>query len=139
LKYRNDQSRAEPLAEAAAEFLARLWTLDAIVPVPPSNTRKSQPVMTVADGIARRLGVPLCAGCLTKVKQTPQLKDITDYDKRMEVLSGAFSADPNLTRGRRLLLFDDLYGSGATVGHIAEVLKRDGLADSVFLLTLTTK
>jgi len=37
------------------------------------------------------------------------------------------------------LLFDDIYGSGATVGHIAEVLKRDGRAKAVYLLTLTTK
>jgi competence protein ComFC len=139
LKYRSDQSGVEPLAEAAAKFLAQLWAVDAIVPVPPSNARQSQPVVAVADVIAAKLGVPICVGCLTKVKQTPQLKDITEYDKRKEVLSGAFAADPNLTAGKRLLLFDDLYGSGATVGHIAEVLKKDGQAKAVYLLTLTTK
>ena len=139
LKYRSLQSGVEPLAEAAATFLAKLWTVDAIVPVPPSNARTNQPVMAVADAIAARLGVPVCKGCLTKTKQTPQLKDITDYDKRKEVLSGAFSADPKLTTGKRLLLFDDLFGSGATVAHIAEVLKKDGQAQAVYLLTLTTK
>jgi competence protein ComFC len=139
LKYRSDQSAVEPLAEAAAKFLAQLWAMDAIVPVPPSNARNSQPVVAVADVIAAKLGVPICVGCLTKVKQTPQLKDITEYDKRKEVLSGAFAADPKLTAGKRLLLFDDLYGSGATVGHIAEVLKKDGQAKAVYLLTLTTK
>lgn len=139
LKYRSDQSGVGPLAEAAAKFLAQLWTVDAIVPVPPSHARKTQPVVAVADVIATKLGVPICVGCLTKVNQTPQLKDITEYDKRKEVLSGAFAADPNLTAGKRLLLFDDLCGSGATVGQIAEVLKKDGQAKAVYLLTLTTK
>jgi len=95
--------------------------------------------MAMADAIAAQLGVPICAGCLTKVKQTPQLKDITDYDKRKEVLAGAFAVDRTLTADRVLLLFDDLHGSGATAGHVAEILKQDGKARAVYLLTLTTK
>jgi competence protein ComFC len=140
LKSHADQTGVDPLADAAAGFVRALrWTIDAIVPVPPSNARKSQPVMAVADAIAARLGVPICAGCLKKVKQTPQLKDITDYDKRKEVLAGAFSVDPEVTAGKRLLVFDDLHGSGATVEHIVEVLKNSGRARAVYLLTLTTK
>ena len=76
-----------------------------------------------AQALAARLGVPVCTGCLSKVKQTPQLKDITDYDKRAEALKDAFTVAPELTAGKTLLLFDDLHGSGATVGHIVEVLK----------------
>jgi predicted amidophosphoribosyltransferase len=139
LKYRADQSGVEPLADAAAGFVKPIWCVDAIVPAPPSSVRPSQPVMAVAAAIAARLGVPVCTGCLAKVKQTPQLKDVTDYDKRKEVLSGAFNVDPELTAGKTLLLFDDLYGSGATVGHIVEVLRNPGCAKAVYLLTLTTK
>jgi competence protein ComFC len=135
------QEIADQLADTAAHFVQDVWRLsiDAIVPVPPSNARALQPVIVVAEGLAARLGVPLCTGCLTKVKHTPQLKDITDYDKRAEVLKDAFSVDPNLTAGGNLLLFDDLYGSGATVGHIVDVLKNRGRATAVYLLTLTTK
>ena len=93
----------------------------------------------MAEAFAARLGVPVCASCLSKVKQTPQLKDITDYDKRKEALNGAFTVAPELTAGKTLLLFDDLHGSGATVGHIVEVLKNPGGAKAVYLLTLTTK
>ena len=139
LKYRGDQSGVEPLAEVAVAFVKPIWRVDAVVPVPPSTVRKSQPVMAMADAIAAQLGVPICAGCLTKVKQTPQLKDITDYDKRKEVLAGAFAVDRTLTADRVLLLFDDLHGSGATAGHVAEILKQDGKARAVYLLTLTTK
>jgi competence protein ComFC len=135
------QQIAEQLADTAAHFVRNIWRLaiDAIVPAPPSNVRMLQPVIVVAQALATRLGVPVCTGCLTKVKQTPQLKDITDYDKRKEVLSGAFTVAPELTAGKNLLLFDDLHGSGATVGHIVEVLKTPGRAKAVYLLTLTTK
>jgi predicted amidophosphoribosyltransferase len=57
----------------------------------------------------------------------------------MEALKDAFTASPEQAAGKTLLLFDDLYGSGATVGHIVEVLKNQGGAKAVYLLTLTTK
>lgn len=140
LKYKSDdkQGKADDLADTAADFLRRVWKLkpDAIVPVPPSNNRAVQPVTLVVNGLSARLGVPVCTACLAKVKQTPQLKDIKDYDRRREVLKGAFQANPEHCKGRNLLLFDDLHGSGATTGHIAEVLKAAG-ARAVYLLTLT--
>ena len=83
--------------------------------------------------------MPVCTTCVAKVKQTPQLKDLKDYDKRREALKDAFTVIPGLTQGKMLLLFDDLFGSGATAGHIVEVLMQPGLAKAVYLLTLTTK
>jgi predicted amidophosphoribosyltransferase len=141
LKYRNDQTAVEPLADTAANFVKNVWRLqiDAIVPVPPSNVRAVQPVMVVADALAARLGVSVCTGCLTKVRKTPQLKDITDYDKRRDVLDGAFNVTAELTTDRSLLLFDDLHGSGATVTHIVDLLMNAGRARAIYLLTLTTK
>ena len=147
LKYGRTQTAAQKqeianqLADTAASFVQNTWQLavDAIVPVPSSNVRAIQPVMVVAEALAARLGVPVCTGCLSKVKQTPQLKDITDYDKRKEALTDAFTVAPELTAGKNLLLFDDLHGSGATVGHIVEVLKNPDRAKAVYLLTLTTK
>jgi competence protein ComFC len=141
LKYRSDQTAVDPLAEAAATFVQKTWhvAIDAIVPAPPSNVRKIQPVDVVAKALAARLKIPVCTECLKKVKQTPQLKDVTEYDKRADALKDAFTVAPEHTTGKSLLLFDDLYGSGATVGHIVEVLKNQGKAKAVYLLTLTTK
>jgi hypothetical protein len=70
LKYRGDYSGVEPLA-TAADFLRPIWPVDAIIPVPSSNIRKVQPVAVVAEALAARLGIPVCAGCLAKMKQTP--------------------------------------------------------------------
>ena len=49
------------------------------------------------------------------------------------------TVDPKLTAGKRLVMFDELHGSGATVAHIVEILKKTGLAKAVYVLTLTTK
>jgi predicted amidophosphoribosyltransferase len=140
LKYRRDQAAADQLAEAAEAFL-KTWRppIEAIVPVPPSVVRRDQPVIAVATALAKRLGIPLCTSCLAKVKQTPQLKDLVEYDKRREALKDAFTVAQDQTKGKTLLLFDDLYGSGATVSHIVEVLKNQGGAKAVYLLTLTKK
>ena len=67
----------------------------------------------------------------------PQLS--RDYHERMEAFQDAFVIDQKETKGKRLLLFDDLYRSGATVRTIAEALLKEGGAKSVHLLTLTKK
>jgi competence protein ComFC len=140
LKYRNDQTAVAQLVEAVETFW-KTWRppVDAIVPVPPSVTRTNQPVISVATALAERLQIPLCTSCLSKVKKTPQLKDIVEYDKGTEALKDAFAVATEQTNGKNLLLFDDLFGSGATVSAIVEFLKKKGQAKTVYLLTLTKK
>jgi competence protein ComFC len=139
LKNAGDQTVVPEITGAAAGFL-REWRLrvDAIVPVPPSNTRrKHQPVIAVAQALSENIGVPVCDGCVTKVKSTAQLKDVFDFAKRTEILSGAFTVDVAKTSGKRLLLIDDLYRSGATASAITQLLLTMGAARAVYLLTLT--
>jgi len=141
LKYRGDQTTVVPLVDAIEGFW-KMWphpAVDAIVPVPPSNVRANQPVTLIANALSERLKVPVCKECISKVKRTPQLKDLVEYDKRVEALGGAFSVSPEHTKGKSFLLFDDLYGSGATVSAITELLKGPGGAKAVYLLTLTSK
>ena len=74
---------------------------------------------------------------MTKAKNTAQLKNIFDYTTRTEILKDAFSVDAPKTKGKRPLLIDDLYRSGATVSAIAQLLSTTGRAHAVYLLTLT--
>ncbi len=139
LKYQHDASALEPLVETVVAFLTS-WnlSLQEIVPVPPSNpTRKSQPVLEVAGGVSARLHVPLCHDCISKVKKTGELKNIFDFQQRAAILDGAFDVDVPKTAGKRILLFDDLYRSGATMNTIARLLRGKGSAVAVYALTLT--
>lgn len=139
LKNKGDQTVIPEIVDTAATFLkGRSVQIDALVPVPPSNTaRKSQPVIAVAKALSEALGVPVCESCVTKVKNTAQLKDVFDFAKRTEILTGAFSVNAAMTTGKQLLLLDDLYRSGATVSAITTLLLSTGAAKAVYLLTLT--
>lgn len=140
LKYRADPSAVDLIAETAAEFLKEKWRIDVdlIVPVPPSDTsRKRQPVLEVATAISERIGIELCLDGVVKVKQTPQLKNVFDFKERIAALEGAFTVEKAKIQGKRVLLFDDLFRSGATMNTITECLMTDGGADVVYALTLT--
>jgi predicted amidophosphoribosyltransferase len=133
LKSKGDPSVVPSLVEAIESFwaLSPRPSIDLIVPVPPTKQRKYPPVLLVATALSERFGVPLCTDCIVKVKQPAQLKDLVEYDKRMAALEGAFTVDPGRTEGKNILLFDDLYRSGATVSAITNLLKKDGRAKAV--------
>jgi predicted amidophosphoribosyltransferase len=124
LKYGQDRTALASIAETVTEFL-KGWNpgVDALVPVPPSKTsRRFQPVLEIARAVCERAGIPLCDQCIKKTKGTGELKDVFEFDKRAAALKGAFAVDRSLTEGKRLLLFDDLYRSGATVTEISHSL-----------------
>jgi predicted amidophosphoribosyltransferase len=137
LKYRADISAVPQLIANAVTFLNR-WKpgIDVIVPVPPSSARAVQPVILLAEGISDQLPVPLVYA-VTKTRDTQQLKNIFDLDARLAALEGVHAVDPALTRGKRILLFDDLFRSGATMNAITAALYDLGDAADVFALTMT--
>jgi competence protein ComFC len=137
LKYSHDQSVIDEIAEAAANFV-KGWqpNLEAIVPVPPSTIRSVQPVYVLADALGQKLGIPV-AHCLTTTRDPSPLKNVSDLDERMRLLAGLYAVDVPATTGKRILLFDDLYRSGATMNEITAMLYDKGHAADVFALTLT--
>lgn len=137
LKYQEDREAVEELSKTAASFV-KSWgiEIDAIIPVPPSNaSRKWQPVLALASRMSEILGVRLWARTIVKSKPTAELKAVFDKDKRQEILSDVFSAKPNAA-GRKLLVVDDLYRSGATLEAIVAALGAAGAAN-VYVLTFT--
>jgi len=139
LKYKSYKSVLRIIVETAAEFLnSREWLVDLIIPAPPSRAARAfQPVIAVAKGISKLLGIELCKDCVVKIKETPELKNMYEFDERMEVLKDAFAVAKREVEGRNVLLLDDLYRSGATLNAITQALKDKGKAKEVYVLTLT--
>ncbi len=108
-----------------------------IIPVPPSKTRDFQPVIEMARAIEEKSGIPLNISLLKKTKTTDQLKEIDDEQEREEILREAFDAEENILMGQNIILFDDLYRSGATLKAITTVLKNKAKAKNVIVITLT--
>lgn len=138
IKYRLDRSAVPELVECAAAFV-RAWhpPIDMIVPVPPTRVRALQPVIVLGEALAKDIGVDFCGDCVRRTKEVPELKDVYDYDERVRLLIDAHGVDRARVAGRKVLLFDDLYRSGATMSSIAAALNDLGGSGDVFALTVT--
>ena len=77
------------------------------------------------------------ADCVTRTRKEPQLKNIFDLDERAKLLEGLHAVDTSVTRNKSVLLFDDLYRSGATMNAVTTDLYETGKATDVFALTIT--
>lgn len=137
LKNRADKEAAGPIIETAASFLAQYRDrFDSIVPVPPSHQRALQPVTVLAEGLGAALRVPVLS-CITTTRPTAQLKNVTDPEERKKQVDGLYQVDATQTRGRSILLFDDLFRSGTTMNAITDELLGQGQAAVVRALTIT--
>jgi len=141
------------LAEVAARLyfesrrrVLRAFRPDAVVPVPMNWRRRllrsvNSPDI-LASALARELGVPCWAKTVRRVRATPP-QSAVDWAARRDNVAGAFALsggkkDGSLERlkGKRILLVDDAFTSGATTNEIASLLKDDGGVEAVCVATL---
>jgi len=138
LKYKSDRAAVSTMLDTVVKFVKE-WAIhpDAIVPMPPSKLQRSfQPVVEIATDLAKALNVGLNTTSLRKTMVTGQMKDVGDYSERVAALSAAFACDKQL-EGKKVLIFDDLFQSGASMNVAARTLKEQGLVTSVFALAVT--
>jgi len=109
-----------------------------IIPVPPSQSgRPQQPVLVLAEALSKQLGIPVRADCVSRVKEIPELKNVYDYDERLRLLEGVHRVEPAFVSKQKVLLFDDLYRSGATMNAVTSILYDQGGAAEVYALAIT--
>jgi predicted amidophosphoribosyltransferase len=143
LKYSNDSSCIDDIADTSAAYLRQLSdppfcvapTL--LIPVPPSRQRANQPLFLLASAIAQRLQIPVTLSAVTRTKALPELKGVNEYASRLDLLRDAHSVDRTQTAGASVLLLDDLFRSGATVNAVASGLLDMGGVRDIFVLTIT--
>jgi len=137
LKYQGDSSGVELLSRVTADFVSgKGLPIDIVVPIPPSKQRSVQPVALIAKSVASRLDIAYDSKALRKVKETPQLKSMTELIDRRAALAGAFSVSTGKLDGKSVLLLDDLYRSGASMEEAARAIRASG-AKAVYALALT--
>jgi ATP-dependent DNA helicase RecQ len=137
LKYQGDLSVLPALVEQARALIAEhpeLAQVDAVVPVPPSTPRPNDPVSSFATALAQQLGVVFLP-VLVKARQTSPQKEMHTLAQKQANVAGAFELQSPL-KGKRLLVLDDLFDSGATLQEIHRLLRRAGTI-RVCVLTLT--
>lgn len=140
LKYNRNDSVVQTIITEIKKCISGIETFDFILPIPPSNIhRAKQPVQLVCSALSSEFNVPIIADSLAKMKGATEIKNITEQTKRIELLKDAMVLN-NAEKlvGKKLLLIDDLYGSGATLSVATELLY-GAKAASVYVLTLTKK
>ena len=140
LKYENAAQLAGPLGTRLAALVADLkWKADFLVPVPlhPSRERERgyNQARLMSQVLAQELCIPLADDALYRTGNTRAQVGLTRR-QRLENVSNAFVVNAKRVQGRDLLLVDDVYTTGATLGECARALLASG-AGSVFGLTLT--
>ncbi len=137
-KYRGERRLARDLATRWVELLANHPELprpDVVIPVPPSTQRDFDPVTLLAQSLAEQLSIPALTDTLVKTCATKPQKQMTAFAQKQANVAGTFALKSDV-RGKRTLLVDDLYDSGATLSEAARTLQRGG-ALSIVVLTLT--
>ena len=113
---------------------------DLIIPVPLHSRRERERGFNQAALLARELAretkLPVDEHSLVRRSQTERHRTGMDARARRESVADAFAVrHPKLIAGRRVLLVDDVFTTGATVSACAAVLKAAGAKD-VYVLTI---
>jgi competence protein ComFC len=143
MKYRGYRVLGKDLARFALEALGQeesLWRgLEAVIPVPlhprKRKTRGFNQVEIIARELGRAKGLPLRGEVLRRVRNIPAQTSLDAAARKRNVAAAFAVRRPDVLRGQRVLLVDDVYTTGATIRECCRTLLRAGVRE-VRALTL---
>lgn len=131
-----DRVLSDPLAE-------ELLNCDVVTGVPVSQSKLKKRGFNQAEKIAKyfcaEIGMKHVPDLLRRLKETEAQRSLSPAERSMNLM-GAFGINEKKAvniKGKRILLIDDIYTTGATINHCARVLKETGAAE-VHVLVLAT-
>jgi competence protein ComFC len=140
IKYHRDLALGEILTGLTHQLVNEQgWDIDLILPVPISSVKLGERGYNQVDLFARplawRLGLPYRTGVLSRVHEDTSQVKLTATDRRLNV-AHAFQLDrPDMIKGKRILLVDDVATTGSTAEVCSGLLLDEG-ARQVFVATL---
>ncbi len=99
---------------------------DYILPIPLHKNRLRERGFNqsalIAQGISNEVGIDICTNALVRNKNTSPQSSLT-RDARQTNIVGAFGIkNRNLIKGKRILILDDVFTTGATVNEAVNML-----------------
>lgn len=106
--------------------LPPVWEKMIFVPVPLHRYRENWRGFNQAELIIRALGEVKEVKVIRRIRATRQQARSMNKKDRKENVRGAFAMTEASVRGKKIILVDDVYTSGATMLACAKVLKKAG-------------
>lgn len=129
IKYRFYTGLVKDLMELVE--IPELGDVDLIVPVPLHRARENLRGFNQAELIAKFLSKKLkidCKRVLVRVRHNKPLAELGGREEREKEIKGVFEVVKNIDlQGKTILLVDDVYTTGATMGEATSELKKKGV------------
>lgn len=144
LKYKEDFTQCDIIARNIKDHIFPLLPdVSFIIPMPPSKARLKQPVVEIAKALSHLTDKQCISDILIKSKITPQMKDITDRQTRIDTLLNAFEIDTDIVSQKlpgklyNVLLIDDLFDTGTSLEAATKKLRECDKIGQIFVATAT--
>jgi ComF family protein len=133
LKYRGKLHLKQPLLHLALEHFDAHFpaaVFDAIIPVPLHRERLMQrefnQATVLARGVAHYLHIPVLERLLVRVRSTRPQVELSGRERRQNVRHAFAVTHAAALADKQVLVVDDVFTTGATLGEIARTLKVAG-------------
>ena len=126
LKFGGDRAVGRSLSLFVKDHYGRFFPIDAfqsILPVPLHSRRLRErefnQCVLLARPLAAHLGIPLDLRAVERVRHTSPQSASTEAERRKNLRDAFMVRRPERIYGRSILLFDDVYTTGATLEELA--------------------
>ncbi|MFH1859476.1 MAG: ComF family protein [bacterium] len=113
--------------------------IDIIIPIPLHKTRLKARGYNQSDILAafmgKKLGIPVSRNNLKRIKATITQASLKRKERIKNIHNAFCIQKPEEISGKRILLIDDVFTTGATSNECSRILKQAGSSD-IFVLTL---
>jgi competence protein ComFC len=126
------------ITDTATAFILQNWgiKIDAIIPMPPSVPRSTQPVFLIARELGKKLNIPVFYNVVERLNSN-QIKNLSQVEKGLLTYASFVKKNHNFSEPVNILLIDDLYSSGTSANLVSKILKTDSNINNIYFLSIS--
>lgn len=126
---------AQPLADLIVEHISRVGAAEKIadfvlVPIPLHIKKQKKRGFNQSEELAKELSsnliLPVLDNVLIKTKETQSQTELKKEEREKNIENAFLCSQPDLIKGKNILLVDDIFTTGSTMEECAKVLKNAG-------------